>query len=336
MKILFYGAGVMGSLYAARLKESDQDISILARGQRLVDLREHGIVLEDVSTGNRTTTGVNVVERLAPKDAYDLVVVMMPKNHLPEVLPILAANRQTPNVLFMFNNAAGPDEMINALGRERVLIGFPGAGGIRENHVFRYKVVSGRQQPTTFGELDGSTTPRSKQIADAFRGAGFPVAVSSQMDAWLKTHVAEVSPMANALYMAGGDSYRLARTRDAIVLMIRAMREGYKVLQALNIPVVPAKHKIFKWIPEPILVALMRRIFRNENFAELIGHAHAARDEMRQIADQFKVLARSTSVATPAMDHLYTHIDPDVQPVPDGSTQIPLKWHGVWIGKDGS
>ena len=34
MKILFYGAGVMGSLYAARLKESGQDISVLARGQR--------------------------------------------------------------------------------------------------------------------------------------------------------------------------------------------------------------------------------------------------------------------------------------------------------------
>ena len=31
MKILFYGAGVMGSLYAARLKDSGQDISVLAR-----------------------------------------------------------------------------------------------------------------------------------------------------------------------------------------------------------------------------------------------------------------------------------------------------------------
>jgi 2-dehydropantoate 2-reductase len=112
MKILFYGAGVMGSLYAARLKESGQDVSILARGQRLVDIREHGIVLEDVSTGNKTTTRVNVVERLDPEDAYDLVVVMMPKNHVPEILPILAANRYIPNVLFMVNNAAGPDEMI--------------------------------------------------------------------------------------------------------------------------------------------------------------------------------------------------------------------------------
>ncbi len=118
--------------------------------------------------------------------------------------------------------------------------------------------------------------------------------------------------MANALYMTGGDNYRLARNSDAIVLMIRAIRESYKVLQELNIPIMPAKHKIFKWIPEPILVALMRRIFKSEKMADLIGHAHAARYEMKQIADEFRVLARSTSVPTPAMDHLYTYIDPDV------------------------
>jgi 2-dehydropantoate 2-reductase len=332
MKILFYGAGVIGSLYAARLKESGQDVSILARGQRLSDIRQHGIVLEDVSTGDRTTTRVNVVEQLDPQDAYDLVVVVMPKNHIPEILPTLAANRQTSNVLFMVNNAAGPDEMINALGRERVLLGFPGAGGTRKGHVVRYRIVSGRQQPTTFGELDGSTTARLEQIVDVFKGAGFPVAISSQMDAWLKTHVAEVSPMANALFMAGGDNYRLARTRDAIVLMIRAIREGYKVLQELNIPIVPARHKILKWIPESFLVALMRRIFKSKQMADLIGHAHAARNEMKQIADEFKVLARSSSIPTPAMKRLHAYIDPDFQPVADGSARIVMSWRGIGIG----
>lgn len=331
MKILFYGAGVMGSLYAGRLKETGQDVYVLARGQRLKDIREHGIVLEDVSTGNRTTTRVNAVERLDPEDAYDLVVVMMPKNHVPEILKTLAANRNTPNVLFMFNNAAGSDEMIDALGRERVLMGFPGAGGTRKDHVVRYLVVSGRQQPTTFGELDGSNTPRLNQIAGVFKGAGFPVAISSQMDAWLKTHVAEVSPMANALFMAGGDHYRLARTRDAIVLMIRAIREGYSVLREIGIAITPSKHKLFQWIPEPLLVALMRRIFKSKKMADLIGHAHAARDEMVQIAKEFEALAKKAAIPTPAMDRLFKYTDPDVEPVAHGSAQIPMKRHGVVI-----
>ncbi|NIO06910.1 MAG: alpha/beta hydrolase, partial [Deltaproteobacteria bacterium] len=111
-------------------------------------------------TGQRTTTHVNVIDYLAPDDAYDLVVVLMRKNQVSAILPILAVNRHTPNVLFMGNNAAGPDEMVEALGRERVLLGFPGAGGYREGHSITFKIASGRQQPTTFGELDGRTTSR--------------------------------------------------------------------------------------------------------------------------------------------------------------------------------
>src|SRR5919199_1129872 len=135
MHILVYGAGVLGSLYAARLHEAGHTITILARGQRLVDIRTHGLVLEDATTGRRTTTHVATVEQLAPEDAYDWVIVLVRKNQLPSVLPALAANRHTPNVLFMVNNAAGPDALLAALGRERVLLGFPGAGGTRAGYV---------------------------------------------------------------------------------------------------------------------------------------------------------------------------------------------------------
>jgi len=61
MKILFYDAGVMGSLYAARLKESGQDISVLARGQCLAEIREHGIFMEDASS-----------KALIPKAVYEI------------------------------------------------------------------------------------------------------------------------------------------------------------------------------------------------------------------------------------------------------------------------
>jgi 2-dehydropantoate 2-reductase len=117
-KILVYGAGPLGSLFAARLQEGGNDVSILARGQRLVDLREHGIVLRDVRTDQQTITPVKTVEELGPNDAYDLVLVIMRKNHALEILPVLRANRHTPNVLFLMNNAAGPGELVAALGKE--------------------------------------------------------------------------------------------------------------------------------------------------------------------------------------------------------------------------
>jgi 2-dehydropantoate 2-reductase len=45
-RILVIGAGVLGSLLAARLQDGGHDVSVLARGQHLRDLREHSIVLD--------------------------------------------------------------------------------------------------------------------------------------------------------------------------------------------------------------------------------------------------------------------------------------------------
>ncbi len=311
MKILFYGAGVIGSLYAARLQDAGQDVSILARGQRLKDIREYGIVLAQAFTSKQTTTHVNVVEQLSPEDAYDLIVVVMRKNQVPAILPILAANQRIPNVLFMVNNPSGYDDWMQAVGRDRLLIGFPSAAGALEGRVVSYIVGSSRIQPTMFGEPDGRITPRLKEIVSTFKQAGFPVAISRNIDAWQKTHVAFlVCPIANGLYMAGGDNYRLAQMPEALHLMVRAMREGFQVLRALGVPITPAKFRLWEWLPEPIVVALLRRWVNTQHF-EIVAsrHANASRDEMQRLTSEFQALARQTSVATPAIDQLETYID---------------------------
>ena len=79
MKILVYGAGNIGSLYAAKLKDAGHDVTILARGARLHDIRAHGIVLQECVTGRESTTQINAVEQLAAEDAYDLVLVILPR-----------------------------------------------------------------------------------------------------------------------------------------------------------------------------------------------------------------------------------------------------------------
>ena len=264
MKILVYGAGPLGSLFAARLQQGGNDVSILARGQRLNDLREHGVVLVDVQTKEQTVTRVNVVEELKPDDAYDLVLVIMRKNHALQTLPVLAANRGTPNVLFLCNNAAGPEAFIKALGKERVLVGFPNSAGYREGHVIH--CLSGTPDDKAnvpFGEVDGRITDRTHAVARIIESApGFGAEIRTDMDAWLKYHVALLFPsLAPALHAAGVDNYRLARTRDLVVLGIRAIREGFRVLQSLGLPITPSKLKMFAWLPEPILVPFAQRLF---------------------------------------------------------------------------
>lgn len=325
-RILVYGAGVIGSLFAGKLSQAGYEVTLLARGGRLAELRDQGLRLMEDRSKRVEKIALHLADQLAPEDAYDLVLVIVRKNQLPSVLPSLAANRCTPNVLFLVNNAAGPEELINALGRERVILGFPGAGGQRAEGVVHYRFATGIQ-PTTIGELDGQNSERLKWIAQVFRDAGFPIVTSSQMDAWLKTHVALVSPIANALYLAGGSNYRLAHTRDGLVLLVRAIKEGFEVLRSLGIPITPAKYRGLAWLPEPLLVAVLRVGMATPQ-AELIlaRHANAARDEMQTVADEFQVLARLSGLKTPAIDALYAFMDPKQEPVPEGQANMPMEW----------
>ena len=284
-------------------------MTLLARNTRLKDIKEHGIVLEHALSGKREVVTLPVVEHLLDDDFYDLIVVLVRKNQVASVLPILAAHKATPNILFMVNNPSGYADWVNAVGSERLVLGFAGAGGTRVGNVVRYVVVSRLLQPTTFGELDGSTSSRLKEIMHIFHGAGFPTAVTPSMDAWQKTHVAWISPLANALYMVNCDNHVLAHSPHVVRLAVRAVREGFSVLRALGISVTPAKLRMWEWIPESLLVrSLMLWADTNHFRTAAVEHTAAAADEMRQIAEEFRTLTVAASIATPAIDELRSFI----------------------------
>jgi 2-dehydropantoate 2-reductase len=332
MRIIIIGAGVLGSRYAAGLIKAGHEVTLLARGQRLADLQNYGIVLEEIQSGSQTECQVKVVENLNPDEVYDLALVIMRSNRINGVLPMLAANLNIPAVVFLGNNIHGPGEMINSLGRDRVLLGFPGAGGIRNGHIIRFLKYSKKQDGVTFlGELNGEVTSRLKTIAGAFEGSGFPAQIIPNIEAWLKYHVALVSPLAFAVYMAGGDNYKLARTRDELVLVVRAVREGFHALQTLRIPITPPGFRILDWIPEPFLIKILSR--RMNNLAaeiNIAGHAKSARDEMQYLADGIKLLIHDSGIKTPALDCLYLYSNPNQPPLKEGTSQIRLNWRGVW------
>ncbi len=326
MRILVYGAGNIGCLYAGLLARSGQQVSILARGRRLADLRARGIRLVEWATDREVAVRVPAVDRLDPEDGYDLVLVVLPRHRVAETLPVLAASQRTPSVMFFGNNAAGPGELVEALGPERVLLGFPGAAAYPDGDTIRYLICSALEQPTTIGELDGTRSPRIREIGAALKQAGFPVSICPRMDAWLKTHAVKIVPTVMALFMSGGDRLRMARTRDSLVLMLRAIREGYQVLERLGVPITPGNHRLLQWLPERLLVAMMRRMVASEATAVKIGHAAGGRREWQAIARELRSLVAEAEVPSPALDELYPYLDPEASPVADGSDEIGPGW----------
>ena len=106
MRILVFGAGVIGSVYAGKLLQAGHEVVMLARGRRLSDLQAHGLVLEEAESGNRTVLVVRSVGEPAPDDRYEVVLVPVRSEQLASTLPVLTAMNDGSDVLF-FGNTAG-------------------------------------------------------------------------------------------------------------------------------------------------------------------------------------------------------------------------------------
>ena len=232
------------------------------------------------------------------------------------------------------NNAAGPGELVHALGAERVLMGFPMAAGYRRGHIIHYLAGNAEDKSIVpIGEINGRITPRLEEVGQVLSSmAGFDVELRTDMDAWLKTHVALLMPsLAPALRAAGQDNVRLAHTRDAMLLALRAIREGFRVLKALGYPIVPTNIRIFDWVPEPVLVWLFGKRFTNPHVrVALVEHSEAAQDEIKHLADEFRRLCQQTSIPTPAMDRLDTYFDAATPPLPEGNQTLSMDWRFLW------
>ncbi len=209
----------------------------------------------------------------------------MQRQQVSQILPILKENI-SPIIIFTGNNPSGAAEYLSSIEKNRVLLGFGGPGGYREDH----KIIAAYVDNAILyvGELDGKISDRLKKIENVFTNSGIKVDISEDIDAWLKTHMTFINPLAMASYAAKKRKKTLGTDLELINLALQGIRENIKALKELNIPILPKKFKLFTWVP----LSIFRRKFLkliNSEFGRiaLSGHANAALDEMKKLSDDF-------------------------------------------------
>lgn len=90
MRILVFGAGVIGSLYGVLLAEAGYDVSVYARGRRLESLTLDGLLYK--SKGKIRKAPIKVLSKLEAEDSYDLVFLTVRENQLHAALEELRQN----------------------------------------------------------------------------------------------------------------------------------------------------------------------------------------------------------------------------------------------------
>ena len=91
MRILIYGAGVIGSLYAALLADAGYDTSIYARGKRLEILKNDGLLYK--KNQDLIKAKIKILEEVPDDDIYDFILLTVRENQLYEALTELKNNK---------------------------------------------------------------------------------------------------------------------------------------------------------------------------------------------------------------------------------------------------
>ena len=279
MRILIFGAGVIGSLYGAILAEAGYDVSVYARGCRLECLTRDGLLYK--RKGKIRKAPVRVLSKLEAKDCYDLILLTVRENQLHAALEELRQN-VSPTIVTMVNSLETYDSWEAICGAGRIIPAFPGAGGGFDGNVLDAALTPRLIQPTTFGKTGG----REKDLARVLHRAKIPCQIVPDMHAWQLCHLAMVVPIADAYYEAADPEHA---GRDAAIMRKTAkqIRDNLDAIAARKIRLSPGKMQAFRLLPTPLVGWILGFVFQS-SFGDRFMYRHSmkAPDEMRQLHEQ--------------------------------------------------
>ena len=232
MKILVYGAGVLGCNLARNLFRAGKDVTLLARGNWAAEIKQNGLRVKDKFSPRVSVSRIPVVTKLAPDAQYDVIFVVLRYTQLDSALDTLREN-QTKNIVFVGNNVR-PRALAAALPEKNVLFAFALSAGHRESD----RVVSIDLKKITVGQLSGAAS-NAGLIGEIFRGTKYKVVYEPNMEDYLLCHAAFVMPAVFACYKTDGNLKKLRGNTTYLNRLIDANIEGYRAIKNAGHEILP-------------------------------------------------------------------------------------------------
>ncbi len=305
MKILIYGAGIIGSTYGWQLSKAGHDITVLVRPEKQKLIEENGIHIhcDDFRSGQKKSEEVifrpKVIDTLFHQNDFEYIIVPTNCIYIKEILPVLAKSAGKAHILFFQNIWDDFDGINRYLSPEQYFFGFPFmAGGGRDNKGI-YSVISGlKYSNTPLGELNGETTPRVQKIAKAMEDANLKPLITHQIKIWLITHYAIAAGLSAGI-MKAGSGRAFANNSSVIKETIKSIREGLNVCLKRGInPKIEKSNKLYS-LPLFITVPIAKKIYGNESLNLMFdGHIKHSPGEIKKMMDDVITYGKKYSVPT--------------------------------------
>ena len=301
MKILVYGAGVLGCNLARNLFRAGKDVVLLARGKWAEEIRTNGLRIKDKFSPCMSVSRIPVVTELKPDEAYDVIFVVLRYTQLDSILETLRANR-TKNLVFVGNDVRAR-ALSDALPEKNVLFAFASSVGHREpDHVASIDL-----KKITIGQIPGA--PSNEQlIREIFSGTKYKVTYEPNMEDYLLCHAAFVLPVAFACYKTDGDLKKRKGSTAYLSRLIDANIEGYRAIRDAGHEILPKSDADFESAAYRKTCLRFFKLMCATSLGKICASDHAmnAVDEMSALDRDLKVFFDAQGAEYPAWRELET------------------------------
>ena len=283
MKILVFGAGVLGCNLAANLHRAGKDVTLLARGDWAEEIRKNGLRIRKPFSPCASVSRIPVVTALAPDDVYDVIFVVVRYTQLASAIDALRGNRSS-NIVFVGNNVRTA-ETAALLPGKNVLFAFATSAGHRESS----RVVSIDLKKITIGQLHGAPS-NERLIGQIFGGTKYRVVYEPNMGDYLLCHAAFVLPVAFACYKTDGNLKKLRGNTAYLRRMLDANIEGYRAIRNAGHAILPKDDADFEGEAYRKTCLRFFRLMCATGLGKICASDHAmnAVDEMRALNRDIK------------------------------------------------
>ncbi|HIF44326.1 MAG TPA: 2-dehydropantoate 2-reductase [Dehalococcoidia bacterium] len=186
MRIAIFGAGGIGGYLGGRLSQAGEEVVLIARGEHLQAIKEHGLRVDSIK-GDFVATPALATDNPTEAGPVDAVILGV---KAWQVLDAAKAMRPMIGpetfVVPMQNGVEATAQLASVLGEKSVVVGLGGLVSyiVGPGHILH----AGGEPYVSFGESDNSTSERTQNLLEAFKNAGVTANIPANIQAalWAK------------------------------------------------------------------------------------------------------------------------------------------------------
>jgi len=183
----------------------------------------------------------------------------------------------------------GYDRWLEIIG-DRLLPGFPGAGGDMKDGILYAQFGSEKHQGTIFGEINGQITERVKELAKIFEASNLHYEIQENIQAFHISHTATAIVIKHFYTNTGMMDIETAKSESTLLKIATELKQNIHIVAQAGIPVIPPETKSMGEVLEKDIIAMYRKMLSNNFTIDVLlgNHAISAKAEIMLLDDIFK------------------------------------------------